>query len=164
VLDQLWQHGFVGNASPSGVSGTSATRGGGAPFVHTHTGGGAAPPEWVGTGGGHASASSPASHTVVGGAAAQRTPHVHAERVRGGGGGVGAAGAAHSSTSGIEHCGSGMACRAYPALHEVLGLVTNLVVGCEGARAAVCGEGSPTLLQRILGLLFEVGVRVGVHF
>ena len=53
-------------------------------------------------------------------------------------------------------------CSAYPALHEVLGLVTNVVVGCGEARAGVCGEGSPTLLQRILGLLFEVGLRLCV--
>ena len=45
-----------------------------------------------------------------------------------------------------------------PALHELLGLLANMVVECADARAKICGEGAPTLLQSVLGLVFEVGV------
>lgn len=47
---------------------------------------------------------------------------------------------------------------ASPALHELLGLLTNMVPECPEARAKMCGDGSPSLLQSLLSLMFEVGV------
>ncbi len=53
---------------------------------------------------------------------------------------------------------------ASPALHEALGLLTNLLPECEEARAALAGgregggggAGGATLLQSVLSLMFEV--------
>jgi hypothetical protein len=43
------------------------------------------------------------------------------------------------------------------ALHELLGLLINMLPDCPDARARFASEGSPTLLQSVLSLMFEVG-------
>lgn len=45
---------------------------------------------------------------------------------------------------------------ASAALHEALGLITNMLPSCASARSALAEEGSPTLLQSVLVLMFEV--------
>ncbi|KAF5833749.1 hypothetical protein DUNSADRAFT_9816 [Dunaliella salina] len=144
VLDQLWHHGFAGTSLASTSSSHHLARGSQAGVVT----------EWVGTGhpgsSGKASKATPPSERVrtsvsshaFGGRPSAKTVASSA----------GHQASAHSVAKDSQH---GAPCSAYPALHEVLGLLTNMVVGCEEARAAVCGEGCPTLLQRVLGLLFE---------
>jgi hypothetical protein len=45
---------------------------------------------------------------------------------------------------------------ASPALHEALGLLTNLCPMCPEARGGLSRDSCPTLLQSVLSLLFEV--------
>ncbi len=65
---------------------------------------------------------------------------------------------------GMAHTGGQSGAGAYfvasPALHEALGFVTNMLPECAEARAVLGRDGSPTMLQLVLSLLFEVRDRI----
>jgi hypothetical protein len=79
----------------------------------------------------------------------------------GGGSGLGASAASQAgSVAGgpaVGRPGSTYFYTASPALHELLGLLINMLPDCPEARTRLASEGSPTLLQSVLSLMFEVG-------